>query len=548
MVSHDSAGLWRYASSELEYADVAMLEEHLTGCPECRDELDFIRATRLTLRAATAAAPRIEWDKVDDALGAAVAKKMMRPGLGQWFRPVLVGALALPVALGIVAVLGFLQPEVAPLPAVAAAVTLTEPARASLVTGTTVRAAGGERALQQGERLAAGDRLRTAPRGLAVVELPDHSRVRLAPSSELMLVRAKENEIALTLGQGRLAALAAHAPSRPFVVDAGGLVVRVVGTAFTVSSTRTHVEVAVAEGTVLIEPGLGQTMLLTAGKRARFERAGWKVRQGAISAEQRAELAELGMAPAPAERANEPARKAPGGNLGGAAAGAGSVRAVPAGPSTGVPAVGSASGAVGSPVADAPPVVGAPAALSTLPGNAPASGGAPAPLGFLPDGEPARRDPLDGAPDQQPPATSAELDAMDIRPAPLVSPAPLANEPSQAGEEWSSFPPVRGQPAAPSRLQSPEGDSLPRDLEGLFLRRAEEALVSGRCDRYELGLGELTETSESPLAREKARILKARCYDATLRPADAAREYRRYLRDWPAGRWADEAHGATEER
>ena len=144
--------------------------------------------------------------------------------------------------------------------------------------------------------------------------------------------------------------------------------------------------------------------------------------------------------------------------------------------------------------------------------------------------------------DYSPPRAAPE--PIGSPPAP-DSPAPPDVAPSAEDEgAWAPWQPS----AAPRAPFEPSREPLPRDVEGMFLRRAEEALVAGRCAHYENGLAELVETSESPQAREKARIIRARCFDATLRPAEAEREYRRYLRDWPGGRWADEARGATEDR
>jgi hypothetical protein len=520
MLAHDVGSLWKYASAELDSANLAVLEEHLTSCPECRDELDFIRSARLTLRAASPAQPRVDWNRVDDELGAAVARKMMRPGLGRWLRPVLAGALAVPVAVALIALfeLPRAAPPAGPTLAVAAVAPVAPAAHATLTTGTRVSAGGKDRALAQGEGLSAGDRLRTAARGLALVELPDKSLVRLGASSDLLLVRSSPGEVALKLGRGRLAARAEHAPRRPFVIDVDGLLVRVVGTAFTVSSTAKSVEVAVGEGTVLIEPELGQSVLLGAGKRLKFDRAGWTSHPGTISAEQRAELAELGLPPppAPSVRAAEELSRSRGG---------GQAPALRVSPGLGAPAPEGAS----------PVDLSAPAPAANLASPAGLNAPAPAASLALPGG------PVPLAPDVTASVPGGELPAEPAMPLPHLEAAPPLEPGVAPADEWLAF------DAGASRKLGAD-ESLPRDVEGLFLRRAEDALVQGKCERYELGLGELVESSESSQARERARVLRARCFDATLRPSDAEREYRLYLRDWPAGAWADEARGATEAR
>jgi hypothetical protein len=78
----------------------------------------------------------------------------------------------------------------------------------------------------------------------------------------------------------------------------------------------------------------------------------------------------------------------------------------------------------------------------------------------------------------------------------------------------------------------------------LFLRRAEEALQRGGCGHYLLGLGDITETTGDETAREMARVLRARCFDDQLDPDRGEAEYRKYLEEYPAGRFANEARQA----
>ncbi len=131
--------------------------------------------------------------------------------------------------------------------------------------------------------------------------------------------------------------------------------------------------------------------------------------------------------------------------------------------------------------------------------------------------------------------------------------APVATEPVGL----SPPPPAAAAPGIPmSELAVPDFGArvpqraargeLPTTAEALFLRRAEEALRTGRCGSYLLGLVDITETSEDRNSRELARILRARCFDDRLEPIKAEAEYRKYLDRHPRGRFADEARRALE--
>ncbi|HCF56852.1 MAG TPA: hypothetical protein DFS52_02510, partial [Myxococcales bacterium] len=97
--------------------------------------------------------------------------------------------------------------------------------------------------------------------------LPEGSRVRVAESSRMRLAHLAADEVRLELEEGRVAIKAAHVARKAFVVEAAGVQVRVVGTAFTVSLGAGELEVAVAEGVVALERGEPQTFV-RAGERA----------------------------------------------------------------------------------------------------------------------------------------------------------------------------------------------------------------------------------------------------------------------------------------
>jgi transmembrane sensor len=83
------------------------------------------------------------------------------------------------------------------------------------------------------------------------VALPDGSIVNLNTASELRVSFSAETR-AVTLGAGEAHFEVAHDASRPFVVTAGGVAVRAVGTAFNVRLGAEAVDVLVTEGRVAL--------------------------------------------------------------------------------------------------------------------------------------------------------------------------------------------------------------------------------------------------------------------------------------------------------
>jgi hypothetical protein len=111
---------------------------------------------------------------------------------------------------------------------------------------------------------------------------------------------------------------------------------------------------------------------------------------------------------------------------------------------------------------------------------------------------------------------------VEAPPSPPVKPEPDA--------EWAALPPAK---------------PLAKDLESIFLQKAEAALGKGTCEGFLLGLEEIAGDAPPTERTELARILKARCFDVSLRPKQAMAEYRKYLEASPAGRFATEARQAT---
>ena len=96
------------------------------------------------------------------------------------------------------------------------------------------------------------------------VNLPDGSVVRLRPSSAIAVSLSKhERHVRLLRGEAHFTV--AKDSARPFVVEANGVGVRAVGTAFSVTTAAGSVEVLVTEGKVGVEsalPGAHRATLL----------------------------------------------------------------------------------------------------------------------------------------------------------------------------------------------------------------------------------------------------------------------------------------------
>jgi transmembrane sensor len=112
--------------------------------------------------------------------------------------------------------------------------------------------------------------VRVSPRQLT---LPDGSIVELNSGSVVKKAfTAAERRIFLIHGEAHFAV--AHNPNRPFIVEAGGVGVRAVGTVFDVRLDASSVEILVTEGGVKVDsPTTASSMpqelpLLTAGQRA----------------------------------------------------------------------------------------------------------------------------------------------------------------------------------------------------------------------------------------------------------------------------------------
>ncbi len=104
-------------------------------------------------------------------------------------------------------------------------------------------------------------------------------------------------------------------------------------------------------------------------------------------------------------------------------------------------------------------------------------------------------------------------------------------------------------PAPELEVVSPQAQTaqkpISQDLESLFLQRAEAALAKGTCEGFMLGLEDIASDAQLSEHTERARILRARCFEVGLRPRQAMAEYRKYLEAYAGGRFVQEARKAT---
>lgn len=514
MMRHDETMLWQYAARELDSEDARVVQHHLTECPDCQERLADVRTAQGALKAARASMPTLDYSEVDETIGAVLALRSARAhGKRRWY--VAAGGL---VAVGAALMaFGWYQQragshrEVEPVAAVAAA----PPAKVTTTASATVEQANGltrvgaeQQRVEPGAPLHSGDVLKTAAGGQGLMRLSDGSRLKLNADSQLALTRVAADEVALHLERGTVLVGASHARRKGFVIHSQGLMVHVVGTTFSVATAPGGIEVAVAEGRVAVEPPGTLPVFVNAGQKARFDTQRWRMRRERLPTRAKAELMRVAASVEPAPLAVAP-----------------------------VPASGGARH-------EPPPAIANTAAKSEPQARAVEPGRTPAVAATVPTAPAAdSRAPAASSPESEP--LPVPLLASPVESVQAAATATNEPEPSSAPEEWAAMPAPAAAPAAlpvaPAPNASRPAEALPDDVEGIFLMRAERALTRGTCQRYLLGLDELAADAKRGERAERARVLRARCFDASMKPNEASGEYRKYLERYPDGRFAEEA-------
>jgi len=536
MIRHDLQ-LWAFASKELELGDHRYVEAHLEDCPECVEQLASVQVAKEALELAREAKPKVAWAKVDERIGAMVEKRLSSRARRPLF--IRLGVVGLGLAAATAAVLTLTLPKELPpvVPATEQPAPSSSWARVERAQGLTrVDGASGE--LADGTELTGGDVLRTATSGKAFLHLPDGSHLRVAGASQLALTRSEADDVALTLERGSLAVRASHQRRKGFVVHSGGLSVNVVGTVFGVTNDSEKVEVSVSEGRVRVELPSGESVFVDSGQRLRFDSKTQRSKRLELTAANERDLSEItavGDATTSVEKSAV------------VAAVGGTPSAPPMLTAQGTPrSLPRLSAAEARARQVTPPVTtpeepkkveqGKTELIVEGPGEVwPTLGG-----GEIVRGVPAPREPV-----SQP----AQVEVV-VQPPPVSQPTEWAEAPRPSDEEWAPMP-APAPAAAPSAARLVEEPAQPKvmakDLEMIFLQRAEDSIEKGTCDRFLLGLEDIAQDTERTARTEQARVLRARCYDTQLRPRQAMNEYRKYLESYPQGRFAAEAHQALGE-
>lgn len=109
------------------------------------------------------------------------------------------------------------------------------------------------------DRDAPAQQIATAPGEHRAIELADGSRMTLNGATRVTIDPDTPREVALVQGEARFDIR--HDASNPFVVMSGGTRLVDAGTVFNVVQDGDAIEVAVAEGAVIFEPGAGEVRL-----------------------------------------------------------------------------------------------------------------------------------------------------------------------------------------------------------------------------------------------------------------------------------------------
>lgn len=549
MKPHDQQ-LWGFAAKELELGEHRFVEAHLEDCPECREQVAAIQVAKEVLETARDAQPAVNWQKVDEKIGAMVEKRLRSQARRPLYRKLAFGgglAFAAAAALFLTTREKPVIQELPPPPPVASAPESW--ARVDRAQGLSLVNGGGE--IADGTELRGGDVLRTGATGRAFLHLPDQSHMMVGAQSQVTLTRAAADDVALTLERGSVAVRASHQPRKGFVVHAGGVSVFVVGTVFGVENSADAVEISVTEGKVRVELPNGDTTFVEPGQRLRFDTRSENSKHLKVTADERRELnevAEVADATASAEqRALVPAAGGAPSNPPMLAA-SGTPRTLPR-----ITSTDARSRQVTAPEPMKAEEVELPTQLALNDTRARQPSAV----------EPMSADDLEPMPQPKTAAApqvvvSAPVDVWPTLGGDVVRGVPPPRDAEPVDDEWATMPAPPSaaklsnddeavSPAPVVKVQVGGGappKALVMNLEGQFLQRADAALSKGDCDKFLPGLEDIAQDEARSLLTEQARILKARCFDSQLRPRQAMGEYAKYLNEYPAGRFLSEARAA----
>lgn len=285
----DTDVLWGLARGQLSPADAQAARAHLDTCLTCSAGLDdALTATRaLSLLPEAPPMPDAVARRVGERL-TELADEAAAKRFAPWWQGLFTLRLALLATAAVVLLAGgaWLASarggDVAPLPATGPLVAEPstpalapqpapiEPPREAPKKLTAVVASARRSNATKRQVLEEGATVSTASGGSAWLKLPDGSRAGLTGTSEVTLARLDTQTLALELTRGNVALEVPHREDRLFVVRAGEVEVKDLGTRFLVSRQPERTLVAVEEGVVEVTTPEG-VRELRAGRAATWK-------------------------------------------------------------------------------------------------------------------------------------------------------------------------------------------------------------------------------------------------------------------------------------
>jgi predicted anti-sigma-YlaC factor YlaD len=478
----------------------AEVTAHLADCPECRERFYVVRRVCELSQRRFAAGTVRQWQAISDAVERAAVEAALEKPRRRW--PALLATAALAsAALAVLSTRNLPQApplETQSLPAVVAVA--EKPASAPTPERPNETSASTPLAL-----------------GPIPTTLSEGSVVSAKPGTSAVVDINAPDNIALSVSRGTLLVRAAHQPRKRFVVRTPEAEVWVVGTVFSVERKQQKTVVSVLEGQVDVVNVSGVKTSVQSGRSLVISQNSTQRRP--MSCDAARDLRTSARPPPTSAVPNTQVAQAVNGGL------------LP----QKVERAQTASATSRQ----------SEAFLTDGPGTAfPSQAG-----GLVPGGIPP-----------PPEATVLESDApvliLPTYPEPAGTPQTRSAEksPLSQPQEWntqsiSSAAPTPTPPsgAISAPLAEPVGTVAKGSLEQKFLTRAALAVQKAECLPMLEGLEDIASDTQRSEKTETARILSARCLEASNKPRQAVSQFRKYLTEYPAGAHVAEAKSALGE-
>ena len=133
--------------------------------------------------------------------------------------------------------------------------------------------------------------------------------------------------------------------------------------------------------------------------------------------------------------------------------------------------------------------------------------------------------------------------AADAKAATDAKAAADAKKPEDEGTALAALTTPKKAPEDPEKARQRKAAEA---AENELLSKAEAAIkANGDCNQFVIPLGDMVATGASKATRGKAIIMRARCFDVQSKSTMAKAEYQKYLKAYPHGPFADEAHDSN---